>query len=134
VRAGRVFESILYVDDLAASEKFYTDVLGLELIYSSDILLAFRCDAGVLLVFDRKLSVREGRTVPSHGTKGEGHIAFAAGVDELDAWRAHLAAKGVEIEREVDWEVGGVSLYFRDPDGNSIELAPPTLWGGGWDF
>ncbi len=34
---------------------------------------------------------------------------------------------------EVNWDQGGTSLYFRDPAGNSIELAPPTLWGG-WEF
>jgi hypothetical protein len=36
----------------------------------------------------------------------------------------------VEIEREVDWDEGGTSLYVRDPAGNSVELAPPTIWGG----
>ena len=35
---------------------------------------------------------------------------------------------------EVPWPEGGRSIYFRDPAGNSLELAPPTLWGGGWDF
>ena len=36
---------------------------------------------------------------------------------------------GVAIESEVDWPSGGTSLYFRDPAGNVLELAPPTLWG-----
>ena len=47
----------------------------------------------------------------------------------LDGWRAQLQAHGVAIEMEVNWEQGGTSIYFRDPAGNSIELAPPTLWG-----
>jgi hypothetical protein len=37
---------------------------------------------------------------------------------------------GVAIEKEIDWQEGGASLYLRDPAGNSIELAPPTIWGG----
>ena len=47
---------------------------------------------------------------------------------EAPAWRAWLREQGVEIEREVGWPGGGLSLYFRDPAGNSLELATPTLW------
>ena len=53
-----------------------------------------------------------------------------ADIDQLKAdWRAHLAAHNVAIEMEVNWEQGGTSIYFRDPAGNSVELAPLTLWG-----
>jgi catechol 2,3-dioxygenase-like lactoylglutathione lyase family enzyme len=47
----------------------------------------------------------------------------------MDAWRDHLAARGVDIEAEVQWPRGGHSLYFRDPAGNSLELASPRIWG-----
>ncbi|MDQ3546548.1 MAG: glyoxalase/bleomycin resistance/extradiol dioxygenase family protein, partial [Verrucomicrobiota bacterium] len=43
-------------------------------------------------------------------------------------WRERLQEAGVAIESEVEWPEGGRSLYFRDPAGNSVELAPPTLW------
>ena len=43
-------------------------------------------------------------------------------------WRDHLAQQGIAIEREVAWPSGGASLYFRDPDGNSLELATPATW------
>ena len=33
------------------------------------------------------------------------------------------------IEQEVDWPRGGRSFYFRDPAGNSLELATPRIWG-----
>jgi hypothetical protein len=39
-------------------------------------------------------------------------------------------AHGVEVEREIGWPDGSRSLYVRDPAGNSVELAPPSLWGG----
>ena len=71
--------------------------------------------------------------MPSHGTSGAGHVAFAATGDELEEWRQRLAAAGVPIEKEVAWEQGGRSLYVRDPAGNSVEFAPTTLWGGGFD-
>jgi catechol 2,3-dioxygenase-like lactoylglutathione lyase family enzyme len=28
----------------------------------------------------------------------------------------------------VSWRRGGTSLYFRDPDGHSVEVATPGLW------
>ncbi|MCZ6574637.1 MAG: VOC family protein [Planctomycetota bacterium] len=134
VTARRVFETVLYARDLQAAEKFYTEVVGLEAVQRSEVLLALRCGEGVLLIFDPRKTAVPGRTVPSHGADGPGHVAFAARDDELEPWRRRLHEHGVEIESEVEWEVGGRSIYFRDPAGNSVELAPPTLWGGGWSF
>ncbi|GMU34008.1 MAG: hypothetical protein HS101_18600 [Planctomycetia bacterium] len=47
---------------------------------------------------------------------------------DLDAWRTHLAAHAVPIERETTWPTGAKSLYFRDPAANSIELLAGNLW------
>ena len=47
----------------------------------------------------------------------------------LDDWRQHLEAAGIAIEQTVDWPRGGRSFYFRDPAGNSLELATPKIWG-----
>ena len=127
-----VFETILYARDLDAAERFYTDVLGFEVIERAEVLVALRCEHGVLLIFDPVKSSVPGRGVPAHGTEGNGHVAFTMPESELESWRARLAEKGVAVEMEVDWSAGGRSIYFRDPAGNSLELAPPTLWGGGW--
>jgi len=88
---------------------------------------------GVQEVF-HNVAQRPGRGVPSHGAQGAGHIAFAMPVADLDRWREHFQASGVPIEMEVAWPEGGRSIYVRDPAGNSVELAPPTIWGGGWKF
>jgi catechol 2,3-dioxygenase-like lactoylglutathione lyase family enzyme len=133
MNATRIFETVLYADDLTAAERFYIDVLGLELYSRFDVAISFRCQGGVLLIFDPDKASLPNRGVPSHGARGPGHLAFVASADELDAWRVHLQEHGVAIEMEVNWEQGGTSIYFRDPAGNSIELAPPTLWGGGWN-
>jgi catechol 2,3-dioxygenase-like lactoylglutathione lyase family enzyme len=130
----RIFETVLYALDLRAAEKFYRDVIGLEVISHSELSVSFRCGGGVLLVFDPRKSGAPDRDVPSHGTSGAGHVAFAANQEELESWKQHLRDAGVPIEAEVEWEQGGRSIYFRDPAGNSVELAPPTLWGGGWRF
>jgi catechol-2,3-dioxygenase len=134
MKPDRIFETVLYAEDLHAAEAFYQDVLGLEVLKRSDVVLSIRCGGGVLLIFDPDKSASPGRSVPSHGSKGPAHLAFGIGEEDLEPWRKRLIEKGVEIETEVRWESGGTSIYFRDPAGNSIELAPPTLWGGGWSF
>lgn len=129
----RIFESVLYSTDLHAAEHFYSGVLGLDVITRSDLVVSFRCEGSVLLVFNPQLSSAAGREVPSHGGDCAGHVAFAASEVELEHWRSRLATGGIPIDQEVEWENGGRSIYFRDPAGNSIEFAPLTLWGGGWD-
>ena len=133
MQVTRIFETVIYADDLAAAEHFYHEVLGLEVFSRSDTVVSFRLAGGVLLVFDPNRAIQPNRGVPSHGAIGPGHLAFSAHPDSLDPWRAHLAARGVPIEMEVNWEQGGTSIYFRDPAGNSVELAPMTLWGGRWE-
>jgi len=81
----------------------------------------------VLLIFNPALTAVDGKA-PPHGAQGPGHVTFAMAAAEAPAWRAWLGEQGVAIEREVAWPGGGLSLYFRDPAGNSLELATPTLW------
>ena len=134
MQPGRIFETVLYAEDLAAAERFYHEAMGLEVLQRSDLMAVFRCGGGVLLVFDPRKSAVPGRDLPSHGSSAVGHIAFPAKPEELPAWREQLRNAGVGIEQEIDWDAGGRSIYFRDPAGNVVELAPPTLWGGGWEF
>jgi catechol 2,3-dioxygenase-like lactoylglutathione lyase family enzyme len=130
MKLSHLFEAALYARDLDAAERFYRDVLGLELISSVDGRgLAFQCGEAVLLVFDPERTRIADAGVPTHGAIGEGHVAFAIDETEIDPWRRHLESCGVVIEAEVEWpEERGRSLYFRDPSGNVVELAPPNLW------
>ena len=96
---GGVHEAALYVADLDRAERFWRR-LGLPLVGRS-----------------------EGR-----------HVFFRVALDvpdaaALESWRRHLAEAGVAIEAETQWPRGGSSLYFRDPDGNSIELITRGSWG-----
>jgi catechol 2,3-dioxygenase-like lactoylglutathione lyase family enzyme len=125
----RVLETVLYVDDLDAAERFYGEILGLERDSRQDgVFVFFRCGAGMLLLFEPGAAAR-GRSVPAHGASGPGHLCFAVAEDALAAWQARLRAADVAIEQEVSWPRGGRSFYFRDPAGNSLELATPRIWG-----
>jgi len=129
MKLGQLSEAALYASDLGAAKHFYHDVLGLEIVSIMEGRgISFRCGATVLLVFDPARTRIPDAGVPTHGAQGEGHIAFVVEDADLDPWRARLTERGVMIEAEVDWPSGGRSLYFRDPAGNVVELAPPTLW------
>jgi catechol 2,3-dioxygenase-like lactoylglutathione lyase family enzyme len=125
-----ILETILYVDDVEAARAFYEGVLGLEPHgMASDLGIGYLLERQMLLLFVAKQSSQPGRIVPSHGANGAGHLAFQATPAELESWRVHLLAKGVEIEQEHRWDNGTRSIYFRDPAGNSLEFTSPSLWG-----
>jgi catechol 2,3-dioxygenase-like lactoylglutathione lyase family enzyme len=66
--------------------------------------------------------------IPGHTAGGPGHFAFAVDADQLTAWESRLLDLGVAIESRVTWDRGGTSVYFRDPDNRSVELATPGVW------
>ena len=127
---GRVYETVLYSEDVDATAAFYAGALELQAIDPPDEhSAAFRLpDRGVLLIFDARRSGAGGRFVPVHGTSGPGHVAFAVGDGELETAKRALEERGVQIEREIAWPVGGRSFYFRDPAGNSVELVEGEIW------
>lgn len=126
-----LLEAALYGPDLPALERFYTRVIGLPVILRGGRrLVALRAGHATLLLFDPTASSAAGGMVPAHGATGAGHVAFVIEEADRAAWRRRLEAHGVAIEKEVEWPEGGTSLYMRDPAGNSVELAPPRIWGG----
>lgn len=131
-------ETALYADDLLAAEEFWSGIMGFEKITAEDgrhvfFRIAERPCPQVLLIFCPDASEKPHDSaaslpVPSHGARGPGHFCLAVAPDGLDLWRSHLAAQGIEIEADFLWPDGARSIYFRDPAGNSIELADPRLW------
>ncbi|MCK0208823.1 VOC family protein [Starkeya koreensis] len=128
-----VLETGLYVDDLDRARAFYERVLGLKPMIADARFCAYDAGPGsVLLLFlrgaTREPVAMEGGTIPPHDGHGPLHYALAIPAGSLAHWEQHLAVQGVAIESRVDWQGGGVSLYFRDPDGHLVELATPGLW------
>lgn len=127
---SHVLETAVYVSDLAEARDFYVGVLGLRVVAEQAGRHVFlRCGESMVLLFNPAETERpDPAGVPVHGARGPGHLAWAVSAGDMDAWRDRLAAHGVAIEHEHAWPHGGRSLYFRDPSGNSLELATASVW------
>jgi len=125
-----VLESVLYAEDLVAAREFYVGFLGLEEIsFDETRSLFLRCERSVLILFKASKTVIPDSGIPAHGTTGAGHLAFSASEQEIETWRARLAEQNIPIIEEIHWPRGAHSIYFRDPAGNILEFATPSLWG-----
>jgi len=135
MQPSAILETALYAQNLSECEAFYTKVIGLQPFARFENRHVFyKVGESMFLLFnpDETQIVGppiNGSIVSPHGAYGAGHAAFRMKESEIDGWRAQLKAHGVEIESEVNWPHGGFSIYFRDPAGNSVELATPALWG-----
>lgn len=122
-----ILESSLYVTDVARAAQFYEKIFGFHVI--SDFgERGCAMQAGsrqILLLFKKGGS--NARQTP-HDGDGELHLAFAIAAAELAAWETWLAENGIPVEEKRTWELGGQSLYFRDPDRHLLEVATPGVW------
>jgi catechol 2,3-dioxygenase-like lactoylglutathione lyase family enzyme len=126
-RIDGILESSLYVDDVPRSVRFYQETFGFRLISDfGERGCAMQAGARqVLLLFKKGAS----RAIQSpHDGDGELHVAFAIPSDELANWESWLERRGIAVEEKRSWDLGGWSLYVRDPDRHLIELATPGTW------
>jgi catechol 2,3-dioxygenase-like lactoylglutathione lyase family enzyme len=130
-RIRRILETALDCDDLTRTASFYQTLLGAAPMLSTERLVVFDIGEGTLLLLFRRDTgplQTPGGLIPGHEAGGPGHFAFAIDASDLGAWESRLGELGIPIESRVTWDGGGTSLYFRDPDNRSVELATPGLW------
>lgn len=129
MKVRKVIETCVYSRDLESLKKFYTGILGLELVQEEEGKFVFlKAGASMLLAFNPDRTFPSNDNLPPHGANGS-IIHFALEIEDRDyeKWKECLAQNGVAIEREVNWNRAR-SLYFRDPASNLVELITP----GGW--
>ena len=117
---ARVLEACLYATNLDAAERFYVDVLGLDVLSRQDDRVWLACGEhtrlGLWLPGRKEYGDEGGRHV---------HFAFSAAPGCLDELSERLAAHGVSYRGPVEHDGGDRSLYLEDPEGNVVEV---------WDF
>jgi len=128
-----ILETALYVEDPRQAAAFYRRLFGFETLLEVERLTALDvAGQSVLLLFKARTtnvpSETPGGIIPPHAGHGPTHFAFAIDIESVDAWTTKLAEESVALESRVEWPGGAVSLYFRDPDANLVELITPGFW------
>ncbi len=131
MRVQKLGHAVLKVRSLAVSVPFYRDVLGLTEVARYGTQMAF-FSCGDNHHDLALLEVGAQAAPPMDNQVGLYHLAFKVGdsLDELRAFRDHLAAHGVALVGQADHRVSQ-ALYCHDPDGILIEVytdADPALW------
>jgi catechol-2,3-dioxygenase len=130
IREGRVIRLAgighvnLRVVDQTVSKRFYRDVLGFAIAEEDPehggVFMTLGDNFHTLDIGQHP--VPEKAPKPQRGQIGLVHIAFQVGSYEAlrDAY-VHLLKCGVEIRRATN-HVNQRSIYFKDPDGNDLEI------------
>ncbi len=99
--------------DIPRAKLFYTEVLGLEVESEGESDMELRCGQVTLDIFDPSSIGQPFAPSPA---------GLALRVQDVDAVRAELEAKGVEFDGETIETSVCRQAWFKDPDGNALML------------
>jgi catechol 2,3-dioxygenase-like lactoylglutathione lyase family enzyme len=123
LRAIRALDyTVVFARDLPAMRRFYTEVMQFEPHFTTPggEWIELRVGANILALAKPGLIVKD--PVPAAGTASM-QLAFRVRRDEVDACEAALREAGVTIvSPATDQPWGHCTLFFRDPDGNLLEI------------
>ena len=114
----------LFVEDLAATKRFYQDVFGLRVHFEDDVSVVF--DFGNTLINLLKTGAAHELIEPAAVASPEAgsRVLLTIQVDDVDATCAELAQRGVELlNGPLDRPWGIRTASFRDPAGHIWEIA-----------
>ena len=128
----RIGHVLLRVADIERARAFYCEILGFNLREKDPehggVFLGLGHSAHTIDLIqagDPRSLAGEGNgsdDLSARGTLGLGHIAFQVDTEEtLRNCYFELKSHGVEVLRLMD-HVSQKSIYFRDPDGNMLEI------------
>jgi catechol 2,3-dioxygenase len=121
INPDRIGHVVLKVRDLARSRRFYTEVLGLELMFETPgiaFLASHRRDHHEIGL----LEVGAAAEGPRGRQVGLAHVAFRLG-DEAELKKAYRELKERQVPICFTVHHGITkSVYFEDPDGNQLEV------------
>lgn len=126
IKTKGVVHFTLAVSDIERSEKFYVDLLGMEVVLRVPPLGIVFLRSG-----DDIFLIVRGATPPAPEPGHEQRIyhAFLVDHDKYDEALQHLRSNGVAIIQEEHRTEGvfpGRMAYFHDPDRNVLELYDPV--------
>lgn len=118
----------LQVDNYKACKEFYRDVLGFSIMFEGDRYAELNTGQTKITILDReRLTDIIGRPDVAAYAKQDDRTALSFTVSNMDEACQNLEAKGVTFVNS-PWsfpDLGYKSTFFRDPDGNLVELTQP---------
>ena len=125
IRAVAIDHLVLTVSDVDETCRFYSRVLGMEPITFSSGRRALRFGSQKLNLHAAGAEIEPHAAMPVPGSADLCLLTRAPSADVV----AHLEACGVEVEQGPVEREGAAgllsSVYFRDPDGNLVEVGTP---------
>ncbi len=119
----------LQVHDLAACERFYTELLGMSVEWRPDVDNVYLTSGNDNLALHRAM----GEFAPAAAQRLD-HFGFIiARIQDVDSWFSFLKSNGVTMTKEPRTHRDGArSFYCLDPDGNSVQFIhhPPLCREG----
>jgi catechol 2,3-dioxygenase-like lactoylglutathione lyase family enzyme len=109
----------LYIKNFSACEHFYTELLGMKVVWRPDNDNLYLSSGNDNLALHR---------APEHFTPAKDqrldHIGFfLAEREEVDRWHDYLVANNITIQAmPKDHRDGTRSFYCLDPDGNTVQV------------
>jgi catechol 2,3-dioxygenase-like lactoylglutathione lyase family enzyme len=113
--------TVIFVRDMTAMRRFYEDILGFPLLRElSPGWIEYRLGGNNLVL------ARPSRTaadVPTPNGSASLQLAFKVSAAEVDQCADELVRQGVNLlSPPTDQVFGHRTLFFRDPDGNLLEV------------
>ena len=133
MRLRKIVETCIYSSDLETMKNFYVDKIGLAFISEEKGRHVFiMAGKSMLLIFNPENTRIEGSgRFPVHGATTPPaciHLALEIEKDVYEDSKNILIQNGIAIEKEMVWDNGSGSIYFRDPAGNLVEFITEGNW------
>ena len=113
--------TVIFVRDMAAMRRFYNDILGFPLLRElSPGWIEYRVGDNTLALARPRLTAAD---APTPDGSASLQLAFKVSAPEVDQCADELVRQGVNLlSPPTDQAFGHRTLFFRDPDGNLLEV------------
>jgi catechol-2,3-dioxygenase len=123
-------EVSIWVKDLDSMHRFYEDVVGLEVLRRDESFVFFKVAAGYgghtqnlalfeasnIMFLDNKSVQLNSQETTLH------HIALNIALEDFESEKMRLEGLGLKVNATVHEWLHVRSLYFTDPEGNTLEF------------